>query len=187
MSTLAPSLRLLFTELDVRWPHRDRRTDGWARNCRYVGPNSSDHCYDSAGRVHAIDIDRDGIDAEYVFRHLMNSALPTQYVIYNRRIANRSVGNWRIRPYTGTSNPHTDHIHVSIVHANWARNYDRGWGIVPRRGGIIGPTVPDIPADSSVAETPWDYAPAVNSTASVFFGMQIAATAVAVATRSLRR
>lgn len=186
MATLVKSLQLLFIELDVRWPHRTRNLDGWARNCRYTGGSSSDHCYDSQGRVHAIDVDKIGIDAEWLFRHLQNSALPTQYVIWNRRISNRAVGNWRIRPYHGTSNPHTNHVHISIVHADWARNYDRGWGVAPRRGGITGPSAPPGAPEDSTQETPWDYRPYVQNSANRLGELASGANSLATAMRRLR-
>ena len=36
-----------------------------------------------------------------------------KYWIWNRKIANRDVDNWRIRGYVGAS-PHTDHVHTSF-------------------------------------------------------------------------
>lgn len=186
MATLAPSLRLLFTEIDVRWPHRDRRTDGWLRNCRYAGPSSSDHCPNAQGMVYAIDIDRDGMDAEYVFQHLRQSHLPTNYVIYNRRISSRTHGPWTIRPYHGTSNPHTDHIHVSIVRANWAWKYDAGWGIARGSGRITGPTAPPA-GEEPLSGTSWDYRVHVDNSADRFGELASAARNVALSARSLRR
>lgn len=117
----------MFTELDAAWPRRDRRTDGWYRAYDPVVPNS-DHIPDSRGRVHAIDIDKDGIDPDFVVSRAIRQARTTSYVIWNRRIWGYW-NKWRPEKYTGTSNPHTDHIHVSIFHTDVARKGQGPWGI----------------------------------------------------------
>lgn len=127
MAILAPSLRRLFVELDAAWPRRDHRTDGWVRLVDVQVPNS-DHIPDSRGRVHAIDIDKDGIDADYVVSRLIRFNGIISYVIWNRGIWGHWAG-FRRQNYTGTSNPHTDHIHVSIFHTDKARNFPGPWGI----------------------------------------------------------
>lgn len=128
MATLAPSLRALFNELDDVWPNRDRRTDGWYRDCVWVD-HGTDHCPDSYGMVHAIDIDKDGINADLVVRALIKMDLVVRYVIWNRHIWEHKNG-WRMDNYTGTSNPHTDHIHVSIEHTFGAQRYTGSFGIM---------------------------------------------------------
>jgi hypothetical protein len=129
---LADSLRNLFAEVDAVWPNRDRRTDGWIGD-REHQKRQSDHNPDSRGIVHAIDIDRDGIDTNYVVEQCISDDRPTNYVVWNRQIWSRS-RDFRPRAYTG-SNPHTDHIHVSILHGiNWESNNWR-WGIgAPGKG-----------------------------------------------------
>lgn len=129
MATLAPSLSRLFRELDAAWPRRDRRTDGWLR-FRRAGEIFSDHNPDFAGRVHAIDIDKDGISPDLVVQAIIRFPRVVNYVIWNRQIWS-NWRNFRPRRYTGTSNPHTDHIHVSILHTNTARNFRGPWGIAP--------------------------------------------------------
>lgn len=181
LSKLAPSLVQLRSELDARWPHRNHGIDGWWRACRYYGTGQSDHCTDANGWVHAIDVDKRGIDAEWLFRHLMDSSLPTHYVIWDRRIANRDIGPWRIRAYHGTSNPHTDHVHISIRHTVAARNFQSGWGVARGRGGFG-----DNPAVDSTTETPWDYRPHVANSAARFGEAAIGARGVASAARWLR-
>lgn len=181
MTTLAPSLKLLFRELDVHWPHRDRRTDGWRRNCRYTGGSSSDHCYDSAGRVHAIDVDKDGINADWFVSRLIYDHLPTKYVIWNRHIWSRSHG-WTKRVYTGTSNPHTDHVHVSIEHTTAARNFSKGWGVAGGSSGFG--SNPAIEADTS---TPWNYSSIIQASSSDFIYYAARANDHARAIRGLRQ
>jgi hypothetical protein len=153
MATLAPSLKLLFRELDAHWPNRDRRTDGWYRPPSACS-RPSDHCADSRGRVRAIDIDKDGINPDWVVARLIHSHLPTAYVIWNRHIWSESQG-WRKRKYTGTSNPHTDHIHVSIRHTEGAWGFTSGWGVAQGTGGFG-----QAPAAESL-DTDWDFSPQV--------------------------
>lgn len=137
MATLAPSLKRLFNELDSGWPKRDRRTDGWYRNCKWVD-HGTDHCPTPDGLVHAIDIDKDGINADWVTGRLTKYKGVIRYVIWNRHIYHVSNG-FREENYTGTSNPHTDHIHVSIEHSSYAVNYSGGYGIGV--GGAVGAIV----------------------------------------------
>lgn len=181
MPVLAPSLKLVFAELDARWPNRDRRTDGWSR-VRTPGADPSDHFPDSAGRVHAIDIDKDGIDANLVADLFRNKVLPTNYVIWNRRIADRDNGFKWVK-YTGTSNPHTDHIHLSIERADWARNYKAGWGIARASHGFG-----SAPSGGEAApSTGWDFKDHVNATANWLQQLAISAEDFANGIRGMRR
>lgn len=126
MARLAPSLRNLFDEINEVWPRRDRRSDGWIGDKAHQA-RQSDHNPDSRGIVHAIDIDRDGINVNTVISACIRDDRPTSYVVYSRRIWTRS-RNWESREYRG-SNPHTSHIHVSILHGtNW-ESERWNWGI----------------------------------------------------------
>jgi hypothetical protein len=127
MATLAPSLTLLFAELDAAWPNRFRGTDGWFRPARYC-TRPSDHCPGPDGRVRAIDFSNIRIDPDWAVQQIIKHPRVTNYVIWNRLIWS----NWRnFAPatYTGTSNPHTDHVHVSILHTEHAWSWQQGWGI----------------------------------------------------------
>jgi hypothetical protein len=54
-------------------------------------------------------------DAESLFQALLSHRDPRiAYVIYNRRIFSSTVSPWDVRKYTGTSDPHTNHVHVSV-------------------------------------------------------------------------
>jgi Putative peptidoglycan binding domain len=145
----AKSLSRLKRELDLRWPERDRRTDGMIGDAAHC-PGTSDHCPNSAQVVRAFDIDADGIRTAWVAEHLRQLGEQGDprlndggYVIFNRRIASE-VGQWRWREYTG-ENPHTDHIHVSV--SQKASGYDKGgpWGVrrAPSGPGAGPPT--DLP------------------------------------------
>ncbi|WP_157778562.1 hypothetical protein [Massilia violaceinigra] len=124
---VAPSLLRLRAELNRRWPRRDKRSDGAIgdeRHCR--GP--SDHNPNRRNSVNALDIDKDGIVPMIVVRALMRHP-STNYVIFNRTIWSRRYG-FRPHRYTG-ANPHTAHIHVSIMQTRAAEQNRRGWRIWP--------------------------------------------------------
>lgn len=121
---LAPSLTVLRSEIDARWPDRDRRSDGWIGDEHHVPP--SDHLPNSRGSVNALDVDRDGIDMP-VLLTAFEQHPSAQYWIFDRQIANRAYG-WQRRPYTG-SNPHTQHVHLSIRQDRAAEQTLTPWGL----------------------------------------------------------
>lgn len=131
MATLAPALVRARGELNSRWPNRDRRTDGWIGDTSHATSGrpengGSDHNPNRRGVVDALDIDVDGIDCPAVVA-LMTRHPSTNYVIWNRGIWSRSRG-FKKATYTG-SNPHTDHIHLSILQTVAAENNTTPWGI----------------------------------------------------------
>ncbi|SCF18247.1 Peptidoglycan-binding (PGRP) domain of peptidoglycan hydrolases-containing protein [Micromonospora viridifaciens] len=123
---LAPTLRVLREEINARWPHRDKASDGWIGDAAHQA-RKSDHNPDGDDRsVNAADFDIDGIDPLLVVRQCI--AHPsTQYVIYNRTIWSRT-RSFRPARYTG-SNPHTKHLHVSVSHSRVLEDSLRPWGI----------------------------------------------------------
>lgn len=126
MAYLVPSLKALFAEIDLVWPDRDRSTDGWIGDSRHC-PGTSDHCADSLGRVHAIDVDKDGIDPDLVVARASNVEGVIRYMNWNRyqyHVRN----DFRPTPLGG-DDPHTTHIHISIEHTDTARNYTGSFGI----------------------------------------------------------
>lgn len=133
MATLAPSLRRLFNELDAAWPNRDRRTDGW-----YRAPSagiSVGHNPGARGLVHAIDVDKDGINPDWIIANIYKHTSVLWYIIWNRGIWSNTWGFTR-RAYT-LSNPHTDHMHIEIRQTTTAENYAGGWHISSGSGGAI--------------------------------------------------
>lgn len=87
----------------------------------YIGDEAhqaeaSDHNPNAAGVVCAADIMQGfGLDLAAVAEQVRQRRnLDLKYVIYNRRIASAASNpSWSWRTYTG-SNPHTDHVHVSV-------------------------------------------------------------------------
>lgn len=110
-SFLAPSLVQLRNEINAKWPVRDRKSDGWIGD-RAHQARRSDHNPDDKGCVHAIDVDKDGINPSLVVSAVIKDPR-TAYVIWNRKIYSRG-SDFRARRYIGP-NPHTEHLHVSIL------------------------------------------------------------------------
>lgn len=123
---LAPAVLTLLTEMNMRWPNRDRRSDGGVGDVAH-STRTSDHNVDADGTVNAYDFDVDGIDVELLKRAAEAHPAVT-YWIHNRQIAHRAHG-FQPRPYYG-SNPHSAHVHISFTHGP-AENDTRSWGIRP--------------------------------------------------------
>lgn len=111
---LAHSLETLRTEIDTRWPHRSKTSDGTIGDPAHAATNS-DHNPNPQGVVCALDITHDstnGPDIRQLGLELIsNPNYQAKYVIYDGLLASR-LTDWRLRPYTG--DPHTSHIHVSV-------------------------------------------------------------------------
>src|SRR5699024_10110481 len=120
---LAASLTKLRDEVNALWPNRSKVSDGWIGDTSHQA-RKSDHNpdYGSGGVVRAIDITKNGIDVNRLLKHTTNDSR-VSYVIYNRRIYQHSTG-WK--PYYG-SNPHTQHVHVSIAHTRTAERDLKTW------------------------------------------------------------
>jgi hypothetical protein len=123
MAFLAPSLVQLRNETNARWPRRDKTSDGWIGDKKHQA-RKSEHNPDAKGCVHALDIDKDGIDPAQVVSALVRDPR-TWYVIWNRRIYARSRG-FAPRVYRG-KNPHTQHLHVSILLTRTAETTVSPW------------------------------------------------------------
>lgn len=119
----AASLALL-AEVNELWPDRDTESDGTVGNASHIasGWTASDHnpwvVVAGIGVVRARDIDKDGIDADWLaeWLRLRGKAgdprlINGGYVIWNKRITTPTFSGWA--PYSGT-NTHEHHIHVSF-------------------------------------------------------------------------
>lgn len=122
---LAPSLAALRSEVDERWPERDRASDGWIGDPGHAA-RVSDHNPDwsAGGVVRALDVDADGINVRRLLTEVIGDPR-VWYVIHNRRIYSRTY-DWRALAYLG-SNPHTMHVHISLRHSRDAERDTRVW------------------------------------------------------------
>lgn len=114
---LAPSLEKLRSQINQKFPQRDKTSDGWIGDPSHAA-RKSDHNpdWDHGGVVRAIDVDVDDRDPVGDLRVLLVNAAKkdprTYYVISNGYIYSRTYG-FSKRKYTG-SNGHFHHVHVSI-------------------------------------------------------------------------
>lgn len=144
---LAPTLVTLRSEVNRRWPLRDKTSDGTIGNTSHAA-GTSDHNPDSRGVVCAIDLDEDvdrstgpypsfypGQPLNQLLAELLASAkdgkLPQlYYLIYEGYIYSRTYG-FAKRRYEG-SNPHDHHMHISVYHTARLADSTEPWGIYPR-------------------------------------------------------
>jgi len=141
---LAPTLKVLRDEINERWPHRDKTSDGTLGNASHAA-GTSDHNPDSRGVVCALDIDEDlwgptdpapsfhsGTPAAGLVRELIANAQAGHtpqlfYVIYERKIYSRTYG-WMEQNYSG-ANAHDHHVHISVYHDPKHADSTKPWGI----------------------------------------------------------
>lgn len=125
---LAPSLVALRTEINRRWPNRDKTSDGSIGDASHAA-RKSDHNpdWDAGGVVRAIDVDKDGIDVQELLDAVVRDPR-VAYVIWNKRIASATDDGkpWDWEPYGGT-NDHTKHVHISIKHTHAAETDTSRW------------------------------------------------------------
>lgn len=123
----APSVAAALAEATRRWPKRSKESDGTIGDAAHSA-RESDHNPDDKGIVHAFDLTHDpknGADCERLAEHLRDvKDSRVKYIIWNRRICNSP--DWTWKSYTGT-NPHTKHMHVSILSTTTAENDTSDW------------------------------------------------------------
>ncbi len=146
MAVLCPCGVRLRSEINHRWPSRDRSSDGWIGDAAHA-ERASDHNPNRRGVVDALDIDVDGIDVALLIALLIRHPA-THYVIYNRVIYSREYG-WRARRYIG-SNPHKKHIHWSCLQTVAAENSATAWGV---SAIVVVPVVRPLPANGPVEQS----------------------------------
>jgi peptidoglycan hydrolase-like protein with peptidoglycan-binding domain len=104
----APAARAVLRDANARWPSRNRRSDGIAGDASHQARKSGHNIGNAVDVTHDPD---SGCDGETI-ASLAITDPRTSYVIWNRRIFNRSISSaWR--PYSG-ANGHTRHVHVEI-------------------------------------------------------------------------
>jgi hypothetical protein len=117
---LSKAAEQLRSEINTKYPNRDKRSDGWIGDTAH-NARKSDHNPDKQGWVRAIDIDSDLVKGSSKESWLLAEQIKTiafkgdkriSYVIHQHRIAS-SRQNWAWRVYKG-ANPHVSHIHISF-------------------------------------------------------------------------
>ena len=120
---LSKAAEQLRSEINVKYPKRDKRSDGWIGDLSHSA-RKSDHNPDKNGWVRAIDIDSDLVKgsskeswlvAENIKMIALKGDKRISYIIHQQRIAS-SRQNWAWRVYKG-SNPHVSHLHISFTKA----------------------------------------------------------------------
>lgn len=141
---LAPALVKLRSEVDVAHATRDRLSDGWIGDPSHRA-RMSDHNpdYEDGGVVRALDVDKDGIDANKL-AHIAIQDSRVNYVIWDGHIWSRAY-NFSKRVYTG-ANKHTGHVHISLRHGKRYENSTKDWGYM-----VTPPATPTKPVKASPA------------------------------------
>lgn len=117
---LARCLVHLMDEIDRRWPHRSKISDGSIGDTSHQA-RPSDHNPDASGDVLAVDITEDhqrGPNLRDFWNDVIARRDPrVKYLIYEGQIvASYPAGGrpaWTPRPYSGV-NAHAHHLHVSV-------------------------------------------------------------------------
>jgi len=117
---LAKSLETLRNQVNAAYPNRNKASDGTIGDAAHQAV-ASDHNPNAQGVVTALDITHSpetGFDVHALADRLLANRHPNlKYLISNRRIAGDWTG-WRWVPYSGTSDPHTNHAHISVGRGN---------------------------------------------------------------------
>jgi hypothetical protein len=117
---LSKAAEQLRSEINTKYPKRDKRSDGWIGDTAH-NARKSDHNPDKQGWVRAMDIDSDLVKdsskeswllAEQIKTIALKGDKRISYLIHQHRIAS-SRQNWAWRVYKG-ANPHVSHIHISF-------------------------------------------------------------------------
>jgi peptidoglycan hydrolase-like protein with peptidoglycan-binding domain len=128
---IAKSLGELRAEVDALAPGRRKDSDDWICDAAHAS-RQSEHNPDENGVVRALDITHDpaqGVDSYRIAETLrQNQDKRILYVISNGRIFNSRVFPWGWRIYPG-QNPHTHHVHVSVVEDPALYDDTTSWGI----------------------------------------------------------
>jgi len=118
---LVPAGVTLRDQINKRWPNRDKASDGAVGDTAHAA-RPSDHNPDANGWVHAIDVDKDGIDAEQFANELVALARAgkdggrIKNVVWRDRVASGTYPTmfWAFR---GAGYGHFSHVHISFTEA----------------------------------------------------------------------
>ena len=151
---VARSLNTLRDEINRSAPNRNKAADGTIGDAAHSARTSDHNPCSHHGAVCARDITHDpagGFDS-YKFADWLRARCQSgaekrvKYIISNKRIASGTINNWNWRSYSG-SNPHSRHVHVSVVHGPSAFDNPMTWG--------WGTTAPKPPPVKPPPTTTW--------------------------------
>jgi hypothetical protein len=122
---VANSLIHLREQINAKWPHRSKASDGTIGNAEHQTRDSDHNPWVRDGKqgvVTALDITNDpinGVVSEEIAEAIRLSHDPrVKYIISNKKIAAsynvHGEKAWEWRPYFG-ANPHNHHCHISVV------------------------------------------------------------------------
>lgn len=143
----AKALTALRAEVDARFPHRSKASDGLLGDAAHATRDSDHNPWvrdGSVGVVTAIDITEDSAPgvpeiADLIVETLIERRDPrVKYLIhegliwraYDKVAAGRLIKAWQPAPYTGP-NGHFHHCHVSVWDTKALYDNAAGWGIWP--------------------------------------------------------
>jgi len=160
---LAKSLETLRSQINAKYPDRDKSSDGTVGDTAHSA-RESDHNPTKAGFVLALDITHDpksGCDAGKIADALRVSRDPrTKYIISNSRIAS-DIDDWDWRKYNG-KNKHTKHFHISVKPEKAAYDSTAPWkalGVTKTEPARTLPRPPDDPGVETKPKEPGDTKP----------------------------
>lgn len=132
MARIANSLGTLRSQYNTKYPSRSKASDGWIGDAAHTA-RTSDHNPNAAGVVCALDVTHDpskGLDCNVESEKVIKDTR-VNYVIWNRRIRYYG-GKWQA--YGGT-NPHMQHMHVSVSQTSSKYDDSREWNLTTPQGG----------------------------------------------------
>lgn len=151
---VAASLLTLRGQVNEKWPHRSKESDGSIGNAEHASRHSDHNAWiidHDIGVVSAIDITHDphsGFDS-YAFAEMLRQQRDPRikYVISNRRIfyAEENPWEWRTYHVPPNKNPHDHHVHISVKSDKEHYDNTQDWTLAEFRAspdGMAGKPIP---------------------------------------------
>lgn len=160
MAIIPRSIGAAIAQANQLWPARSKASDGTVGDADHRN-RRSDHNPDHRGVIHAFDLTHDpanGVDCGQLVARLVARRDPrVKYIIFRRTIW-RSYQTSRRKPwepesYTG-ANPHTAHMHTSILSTEAAESDTSPWWTAPTVTPAPAPTEEDDMPDHLAVNDP---------------------------------
>jgi hypothetical protein len=155
---VAKSLDRLLAQVNLLAPDRNTASDGTIGDASHQTRDSDHNPWvrdGSIGVVTARDITNDpkhGCSAQQIADSIVASKDPrVKYIIWNKRICSSVVRPWKWRPYKG-KNPHTKHMHISVLPDKAKYDDERDWQLTQAAVGNLAMALEAVaPADIELA------------------------------------